>query len=456
MLFLLSKMLRRWSRAADSHPTLPSVADKMMRERYRIAPLLGLLLVAGLGIGAYAYAEYQWREAQKAAKEEHLEEAQRHVDFCLMVWPRSVPVHLLAARVARLRGDLKGSESHLLRCKKYNGGASEDIQLEFYLLRVQAGEVDTVAPELLRYVENDSPESPLILETLARVYMQNLRYGPAFEVLRRWHELQPDSPEPHRWRGWVLERMNDRDGAIKEYKQALKLDADNVPIRFLLAEAYLGRFDPQSALPHLKYLQDRFPERPDVLLRLGECRFNQGEPEEARRLLEAAREQLPNDTTILFLLAKIEIQASPPRYAEAEVLLRRALEREPTYMEAKYQLIQCVQSLGRANEAQALQKEYQSDHNLLKGVNDTLRREAERPVTDPAALCEVGKLFLRGDNDRLARYWLKRALALNPNYQPALKALADHYESKGELNEAAVYRSKLKVAEKTEKPERQP
>src|SRR5579875_1509234 len=195
-----------------------SVAEKGVRKRSWFVALAALLVVAGMAVGAYAYAAHQWQAAQQAVQEARYEEAQRCLETCLFFWPRSVPVHLLAARAARLRGEFKEAETLLNRCLKLNRGASEAIQLEFLLLRVQGGEVDRVFPELILYVENNYPEAPLILQTLSWAYMQNLRYGPAFACLSRWHEVAPDSPEPFRWRGWVLERLSNREGAINEYK----------------------------------------------------------------------------------------------------------------------------------------------------------------------------------------------------------------------------------------------
>src|SRR5262249_19059582 len=69
------------------------------------ALVLALLVLAGTGVGLYAYALQEWQAAQAAVKSAELEEAQRRLDHCLWVWPRSVPVHLLAGRAARLRGD---------------------------------------------------------------------------------------------------------------------------------------------------------------------------------------------------------------------------------------------------------------------------------------------------------------------------------------------------------------
>lgn len=426
-----------------------SAAANLVRKRPRLVLLAALLLFAGLGVGAYAYAAHQWQTAQEDVQEGRQIEAKPRLDFCLSVWPRSVPVHLLAARSARLRGHFPEAEMLLNRCLKLNHGASEAIQLEFLLLRVQGGEVDRVADDLLVYVENHSPEAPVILHTLASAYMQNLRYGPAFVFLSRWHEVAPDSPEPLRWRGWILERMSDRDGAINEYKQALELDPDHVLVRLRLAEVYLERSDPLAALPHLERLRQRFPDRMDIQARLGQCRCLQGEMEEARRLLESAVEQLPADSAVLICLGKVHMQATPPRPADAEVWLRRALALDPTDREAEHLLAQCLRSQGRIKEAQAVQKQCDRDAALLRRVNQTLRQEVDKPVTDPAALTEVGLLFLRANNDSLAQYWLNRALERDPDYQPALQALVGYYEKNGQATKAAAYRRQLKRAKET-------
>jgi tetratricopeptide (TPR) repeat protein len=446
MLVLLSKTIRKCSLLTSRCPAFLSDAGKVMRKRSRLVLPLALAILAAIGVGGYAYVSHQWQIAQSAVKDGRLDEAQRSLNFCLFLWPRSVPVHLLAARAARMRGEFKEAEAHLNRCLKLNHGASEAIQLEFLLLRVQGGEVDRVSPELLLYVENSSPESPLILKSLAWAYMENLRYGPAFACLSRWHEVDPDSPEPFRWRGWVLERMSDREGATNEYKKGLEVDPDHVPIRLRLAEMYLDRSDPLAALPHLEPLQKRFPDRPDIQARLGQCRYLLGEPEEAERLLKAAVEHLPKDSAALIYLGKIQMQATPPRAAEAETWLRRALKLDPTDTEVERLLALCLRSQGRTKEAQAMQEQCERDEAALKRVNQTLRDEADKPITDPAALAEVGLLFLRVNNENLANYWLNRALERDADYQPALRALVEYYDKKGQPTKADSYRRKLKPA----------
>src|SRR5207248_6012552 len=112
-----------------------------------------------------------------------------------------------------------------------DGAASDDVKLEFLLMRVQGGEVDEVAPQLRECVDHGHPEAPLILETLSRAYMHNLRYGDALGALNRWVKEAPESAEPLHWRGWVKERVNDSKGAMRDYQEALECDPALVPVR---------------------------------------------------------------------------------------------------------------------------------------------------------------------------------------------------------------------------------
>lgn len=436
MSFLLPQVLRkRWD---SPH------GNAEARGRFPVRRLgLVLVILSGLAASLYAYALHRRRAAQTAVAEERFDEAQRHVDFCLLVWPRSLDVHLLAARTARLRGDFQGAESHLNRCLKLNGGATEAIQVEFLLLRVQGGEVDRLADELLsRYVDNRSPHSALILDTLARAYLQDLRYGPAFACLSRWHELDPHSAQPLRWRGLILERLNDRRGAIAEYEQALELDPRFDFVRLRLADLYLERSLPLPALSHLQRLQNENPNRPEVWARLGQCRFLQGHLDEARSLLEAAERQLPHDPAVLLHLAKLALQAEPPQPEEAQVWLQRLLADDPTDITAEALLVTTLHAQGRFSEAQAMRERHERDEKRIRRVSILLREEADKPIVIPEDLTEIGTLFIRV-NERVGRYWLHRALEQDPDYQPALQALVDYYENKGEAEKAAPYRRKL-------------
>jgi tetratricopeptide (TPR) repeat protein len=409
--------------------------------RWRTILLFGLLLVAA-AVGGYAYARAQWRGAQAAVQERRFDDAKRRLDFCLRVWPDSPEVHLLAARHARLTGEYEAAETHLNRCLKLQGGATEATQLEFLLMRAQTGEIDEVDPVLQSYVNRGHAETPLILETMSRAYMHHLRYGPAFGILTRWIELYPDAAQPHHWRGWVLERLNSAKGAMRDYQRALELDPDNAVVRLRVAEMLLEDKLPLEALPHLDLLRSQFPDRPDIQARLGQCRFLQGRAKEARELLEAALPNLPSDPPLLLYLAKLEVQERRPD--KAEQYLRRLLQLDPADTDAQYTLVTVLQLLKRREEAVVALQEYEKHRALLERANTLLREEAERPSNDPRPPSEIGILLLQLGQERQGLYWLDQALVRNPDHQESHRALAEHFERKGEHDRAAAHRRKLK------------
>src|SRR5262249_32260718 len=120
--------------------------SSLRRRRPRTAALVLALVAFVLGAvwAGYGVAFLQWKDARQAVKENRPADAKRSLDFCLIVWPRSTSVHLLAARAARLEGDFDRAESHLNRCLKLNPSARDAVQLEFLLMRVQAGDVGEV------------------------------------------------------------------------------------------------------------------------------------------------------------------------------------------------------------------------------------------------------------------------------------------------------------------------
>jgi tetratricopeptide (TPR) repeat protein len=400
--------------------------------------LAAAIVVIAAVFGALGYAQREWRLAHAALDAERPEEARSRLDVCLAVWPRSAPVHLAAARAARLTGDVNAAEAHLNRCLKL-AGATHAVQVEFLLLRVQSGELDAVAPTLIDSVEKGHPETPLILETLSRAYMQVMRYKEAFACLSRWIEEAPGAAKPYQWRAWVYERLNRSTHAMEDYEKALELNPDLSPVRLRVAEMLLEDNDPVGALPHLTRLLEQHPDPPVIKARLGQCRLLEGRLDEARSLLEQAAPHLPNDLTLLIQLSKLDLQQQQP--AQAEERLRRVLELAPNDPEALYQLATVLRVQGRSEESAATLKRYHEHNALVQRTNQMLRED--HSPTDPDFAAELGGLLLRIDREKLGMYWLDRTLLLNPDHPDAHRALADYYDAKGSTEKAAAHRRRL-------------
>jgi tetratricopeptide (TPR) repeat protein len=407
-----------------------------------MASLLTLVLIAvSAAAGTYGYAVREWRRAEAAVRDGRPDEANKHLGICLRLWPDSPEVHQLAARAARQSGDFVTAESHLNTCLRLENGASENTQLEFLLMRGQSGEIDEVAPLLMDYVERQHPDTKLILETIALVYIYHLRYGPAFYYLKRWIEHAPESAKAHHYRGWVLERMDQPKGALESYLHALELDPNLDRVRLRVAEMYLEEKQPLSALPHLKILLDRNPDRPESLARMGQCKFLQGEPIEARRLLERALPDMPKDSAVLLYLARLDMAEQQP--VRAEERLRKALELDPSDTEAQFGLVTALQLQKRDAEAAAALAEYDRQRAQVERANKLLQEEARRQSRDPQSAYEIGALLLSIGHDRQGLHWMDEALNRDPNHRPTHQALAEYFEKNGNRERAAYHRRRL-------------
>lgn len=430
---------------------LPGRTWTAARRRPLLALLLLVGLVAGAGLGLWRYSAYQWRAAQAALREDRPAEARERLNFFLTVMPRNPEVHLLAARAARLTNDLNAAEAHLNRCLQIQDGATEGVQLEFLLLRVQTGEVDEIAPVLVDTVQKGHPESRVILETLAAAYILRLRYKPAYACLSEWIELEPRRAKPYHWRGWVLERLNNHKSATADYHRALELDPDLLPVRLRVAEMLLEKKQAPEALPHLERLYRQAPDDPQVQARLGACRLLQGRTEEARQLMEAAVVHLPHDPALLVDLARLDMQAG--HAPEAERRLRQVLASDPSDTEALYVLSSALQFQGRTEESAAALADYEQKRVLVDRINEMLKDVADSPTARAGDYAEIGRMFFQIGRDRFGLYWSERALEGDPANQTANRSLAAYYEKKGDTSRAADYRRRVRGNPPTPAPD---
>jgi tetratricopeptide (TPR) repeat protein len=423
---------------------------RMARRRPILVGSLLVLSLASVVFGVRQYALSEWRASEVALRADRFEDARRHLKVCLRVWPWRPEVHLRAARVARLMNDYPTAEAHLNRCLELQGGASDGVQVEFLLMRVQVGEIDEergLGPitVLFSAVENGHPDSPAILETIARSFLLRLRYKPAFQCLNLWIEVDPQNPEPYYLRGFTFEQVNNPKAAKADYEKALELDPDMVPARLRVAEMFLHDKQAPEALPHLERLYRQAPADPRIQSRLGMCLFLQGRAEEARQLMESGLASLSDDPSLLIALANLDLQEG--RGADAERRLRTVLKNDPSDTEALFVLASSLQLQGRTQEAAATLAEHEKKKVIVDRIHDLLRELGDSPVPRPNDYVEIGQFFFEIGKSQLGLYWLDRALTHDPQNQRAHRVLADHYDSKGQPAKAALHRKQIRSSE---------
>src|SRR5262249_2080063 len=158
----------------------------------------------------------------------------------------------------------------------------------------------------------------------------------ALPCLDRWAERDPNSVRALHWRGWVSNQLDHRGQAISDYERVLELQPGRWAVRLARAEILIDSSRPPGAVPPPERLRTGQPANPDVLVALARCRVVQFRTDEARALLDSVLAAHPDHFGALHQRGKLELEDR--NCAAAERWLRKALERSPRDVEARYTL----------------------------------------------------------------------------------------------------------------------
>lgn len=414
--------------------------------------LLASVLLAGGWVAAEGWASWQERLAAQALADDRMEAARHHIELALWVHGRRVSTLLLAARIRRLRGGYSEAEQYLLRCGKLEG-MSEPVQLEWMLLRCQQDEVDELGPKLLSLARKQHPQAPAILETLASVYLRQMRYLEALICLDLWHILAPDSVRALDWRGWVNVQLDHREQASRDYQRLLQLQPERADIRLRLAQVLAESPRPAEAVPHLEQLLREQPDNAEVATALAPCRIDEGRIEEAQALLDAVLKDHPDHFGALLQRGKLECTLGRP--AAGEPWLRKALGVKPHDKGAHYILYRCLQAQpDRQQEAERAFAQWEQEGKRQDRLTRLLRMDLAVHPDDVDLAREAGELLLELGEEQRGLFWLYRALTINPRHVPSRQALLAYFERTNQPDKAAEQRRQLAEAKNRESPQK--
>jgi Tfp pilus assembly protein PilF len=413
------------------------------RLRKRIVILL-LVIVAGLGafsVAVYSWGRYHFRAAEAALESHRLDEARDHLECCLKIWPRSVPAHLVAARIARSEGEFDEADAHLMDCQRLAGN-TDAVALQRALMRVQRNEVLTPALEakLATWVKERPSEEPEILDVMSDYYMRNYRLTAAAKCLDRWLELKPHDVRALARRASNFERRQMFDPALRDLAQVRDLEPGNKGARLRMGQILLQlKQGSAEATPIFEELFREEPDNPKVSLGLAQCRRLQGRADDAQKLIDAALAAHDDELPLFIESARLALDYNDCALAEAR--LQKALALAPFDHEANHMMVLCLRRAGKSKEMEAFEARIRRiEEDLLR--LGKLTAELKESPNNAQLRVEIGQIFLgRGERGEAER-WLQSALQIDPNCPAAHEALAGYYESAGERDRAAYHRSR--------------
>ena len=219
-------------------------------------------------------------------------------------------------------------------------------------------------------------------------------------------------------------------GAAREYRLAIEDDAMNIRAHFNLAMTHEQMNRPDLAREEYGWILSVCPDDLRASVNLAAMEIEAGEREVGYARLEGVISRYP--TLAMPRVALATHYYREDRLDQAEALVKDALQRDPSDVEANFLLGMIVMT-----RAERLDAEDPVRGDLLKEARKQFELSLKNSPNDVPSLLALGRLArLEGHTDR-ARDYYRRVTLQKRNAIEAQLALADLSEEAGDLEETA-------------------
>jgi len=247
----------------------------------------------------------------------------------------------------------------------------------------------------------DLDKAAAIVSTLRRLYPTNVEV--LYASQRIYSDLAAESmltlslvaPKSARMRQVMAHEMakhGDDEGAIKNYREALKLDPNLPGLHFELAEmlnASSSSAEQDEAEGEYKAALAVNPFDEKAEFRLGDIASRRGDAHSAYTHYSRAVELQPNDAEANIGLAKTLMLMGQPD--KAEPLLTHALQMDPTSAAAHFRLSTLYRQAGRVADAKHELEEYQKYKVMKEKLEELYHEMRLKPAGQESAETDARK-----------------------------------------------------------------
>jgi tetratricopeptide (TPR) repeat protein len=413
-----------------------NIPESASKRRLWFAVVLLLLIATVLITYFWGIEYYHFRKAKSLHDERKFDQAKIEINHCLSRSPTNPTYRILAARVewrsklgdAFSLGWDKAARAHL------NAVTSEphmfdSLSVENSLLDMLQGYSNKLTRiQLIKRTQKVTIDEVPILEALARHSLDSHQFQDVFDFSSQIIRRDPNHALAYFWRGLAYELTGRYRGESDEdYKKAIELEPSNITFRLRFASNLTMRKEfLEDAKQRLKQLQietdkpEYSAQHLDTLQTLAEVNLELGENESALELAKKLVLQRPRDHNTLALYGQILVANN--QLPDAERYLKSAIAISPGSHVAHFQYSRALELMGKFEDAKIeLQKASQIKDNRTKLAALYLRVK-ERP-DDPRIRYEIGVLNCLVGDQPVGTFWLKSALEIDPDFEPALREL---------------------------------
>ncbi len=204
--------------------------------------------------------------------------------------------------------------------------------------------------------------------------------------------VAPKSARMHQVMAHEMAKQGDDEGAIRNFREALKLDPKNPRLHFELAEtlnASPSASEQEEADGEYKAALslDLLDEKSEY--RLGDSASRRGNVQEAYAHYSRAVQLQPNDPEASLGLAKTLMLMNQPD--KAEPLLEHALQLDPTSAAAHFRLSTLYRQAGRTADAKRELEEYQKYKDMKEKLQELYHEMRLKPAMQESAETDARK-----------------------------------------------------------------
>jgi tetratricopeptide (TPR) repeat protein len=343
--------------------------------------------------GKFSEAEAAWRTLVKAqptdaeayahlgfleARQERYKEAIPLYHQALKLNPSMPGLRLNYGLALFKAGELKQAIQTFEQLLKSEPPSSPDTQRVTTLIGIAhygLGEYSAAIPYLKQATAGDPQNLPFRL-LLAQSCLTSQQYQCVLDVYHEILTLNAESAEADMLAGEAMDAMRDHDGAIEQFRAAVKADPKAPNVHFGLGYLLWAQMQYEGAAESFQAELTNDPDNVQSLAYLADANIRMNHPEAARPLLEKAVKIDPKNELVHLDLGILDSDAG--RREEALVELKQAAKLRPDDANVHFRLARLYKAMGKNEEAKA---EFDTTSELHKAANATVFDELHKAQT---------------------------------------------------------------------------
>jgi tetratricopeptide (TPR) repeat protein len=265
----------------------------------------------------------------------------------------------------------------------------------------------------------------------ARLKLASSDYKGGIAELERLTKDFPRDSQAHVQLAMAQVGANDPKQAVITLNNAITANPNNVDAHLLRARLQIAQGEWNSAIPELNQLLRRFPDVPQAYYLLGSAHRVRGNLDDAATVFTEITRRFPADPQAFQILGTVLREQN--KLPQARKAFEDALKANPDFLAA-------IDSL---TELDIAAKQFDS---AIKRINVYSEKYPKSPL--PPLL--LGKIYFQQEKNDEAEAAVLKAIALEPEYTPAHRSLADFYVRTKQTDKAIAKLESIVAREKND------